>query len=93
VKQKKPRKYPKNKTLSDEDISTKIDELWFTKNGQVVPIKNLRDSHIVNILKFMNKHKGWRVEYKPTLLHEQKRRKQEKLIKKTKAGKLLYGKK
>lgn len=67
------------------------DQIWVTVEGEHILFKNLRKSHIINILKFMDKRPGWRSDQRAGLEQELKRREKAKLIKKTKAGELFYG--
>lgn len=90
---KKYKPYPKSKTITFEEImgnlSLNPEEYWGTMTGQFVHISNLRDSHIERIIEHC-KNTG-RAYLVPKFKEEQKRRKKAKLAKKTKMGKVLYG--
>ena len=64
---------------------------WIMKTGDTIAITALRKTHIVNILDMTENKPFWRQEYKPVLIAELRRRKELSLIKKGKAGKILYG--
>ena len=86
--------YPKSKVMkpiSMEDLEES--KVWITKTCEAIHITDLRKTHISNILDILEKKPTWRQEYKPVLIAELRRRKELSLIKKGKAGKLLYGKK
>ena len=100
VAQKKHRPYPKSKLVDEskmiqvfngERSEDYIDHIWVTIEGEQVFFRDLRESHIHNILHFMNNRPGWRAEQRPLLEQELLRREQKRLAKKTKAGKLFYG--
>jgi len=85
--------YPQSKivqVLSIKDFEN--NDIWVMKNGDAVYIKDLRKSHIISILELMNSKIWWRHELKPVLQNELRRRKELSLIKKGKAGKILYAK-
>ena len=64
-------------------------EIWGTLDGQQIPIINLRDSHLRNTIEHVKKRKVQGIlKY---LEFELERRKKLKLIRKSRAGKLLYG--
>jgi hypothetical protein len=89
-KTKKPFKpYPESK-LHDPIVPWKFGEMWVTLDGQVIPIVNLRYSHLINIIAHVKK-RAKATGMLPYLEEELKRRKKLELTKKTKAGKLLYG--
>lgn len=85
--------YTQSKLVEMLDI-TDLEELkvWVMKNGDAVRIEHLRKTHIINILDLIEKKQFWRQEYKPVLKAELKRRKELHLIKKGKAGRILYAK-
>jgi hypothetical protein len=92
-KKKKPvyKPYPISK-LADNLTSYSYGQVWHTLDGQVIPLINLRNSHLDNIIIHVMKR---RVSggILPFLLAEKERRRKQKLIKKSKAGKILYGRK
>ena len=93
---RKPSKYPKSKVIDESDIYSmgiSWNEFWVTREGQAVLICNLRDSHLQNIVKYMEENPGWRSKYKPYIFEEVVRRKREQFIKSSKAGSILYGRK
>lgn len=95
TKIKKTIPYPNSKTVDMFDWIV-VDEkdpldLWETKEEQYIPIKNLREQHLLAIVDFFKKHPGWRLEQQPRIYAEIERRKKLKLIKNTKAGNLFYG--
>ncbi len=93
---RKPAKYPKSKVLDFDDINNmgiSWHEFWVTREGQAVLISNLRETHLENIVKYMEENPGWRSKYKPYIFDEVVRRKREQFIKSSKAGSILYGKK
>ena len=85
--------YPQSKLVDHLDI-TDLEELkvWIMKNGSAVRIEHLRKTHIVNILDVLEKKSFWRQEYIPVLKGELRRRKELSLIKRGKAGRILYAK-
>lgn len=86
--------YPKNKivgTLKDSFAYIGDTDYWIMRNGHVVAVKDLRKTHIENIMLLMVRDM-WRQEYIPVMQQELRRRKEMKLIKKGKAGKILYAK-
>jgi hypothetical protein len=89
-KKKVYKPYPESK-LCDPMKSYSYGEVWGTLDGQMIPIVNLRDSHLKNTIEHVKKRKLQGIL--PYLEAEVDRRKKLKLAKKTKAGKLLYGKK
>jgi len=91
VNHTKPYKpYPESK-LCDPMKHYEYGEVWGTLDGQMIPIVNLRDSHLENTIAHVKKRKVQGILM--YLEAELDRRKKLKLIKKSKAGKLLYGKK
>lgn len=98
VTQKKHRPYPVSKLVDDGlfldmllgQVEDQTHQIWVTVEGEQILFKNLRESHIINILKFMDKRPGWRADQRSGLEAELKRRQQSRLIRKTKAGKLFY---
>lgn len=84
--------YSQSKLVDHLDI-TDLEELkvWIMENGDAVPIKFLRKTHIINILNLIQKKGTWRQEYIPVLKGELRRRKELSLIKRGKAGLVLYG--
>lgn len=97
--QKKHKPYPKSKIVDDDKHFLAIlgigeepteDHIWTTVEGESIYFKDLRKSHIINILHFMDKRPGWRSEQRPHLEAELKKREQRKLARKTVAGKLFY---
>lgn len=102
-KKPKNKPYPKSKLISDKEYydmtilesvgiisEMTTNMIWVLSNGEKVLIRDLRLSHIKNILVFMQDRPYWRQEQKPLLLAELDRRKKKKLIDKTEAGALLY---
>lgn len=86
--------YPKNKIVGTlKDIGQYIGDLnyWIMKNGHIIAVSDLRKTHIQNIMLLMVRE-GWRHQYLPVMKQELKRRKEMKLIKRGKAGKILYAK-
>lgn len=91
--------YPESKIINEgiymavvigecKDI-TEMD-IWITLSGQMIFIKNLRDSHLKNIAQTFKDKPHWRREQQPFIYAEIERRRKKKLIKDTKAGKLFY---
>lgn len=100
IAQKKHKPYPASKLVDDRKIiqvlnnerdESYIDHIWVTVEGEQIFFRDLRKSHIINILHFMDKRPGWRSEQRVLLEQELLKREQKRLIKKTKAGKLFYG--
>lgn len=87
---KKHKPYPESK-LAGIDETYSYDQVWHTLDGQRIPIINLRDSHIENILGHLLKHN--RMDSYKIILAEKEHRQKAKLIKKSKIGKLLYERK
>jgi hypothetical protein len=85
-KQYKP--YPESK-LCDPFECYSYGETWTTLDGQRIPIVNLRNNHLKNVIEHVKKRKLQGIL--PYLEAEVERRKKLKLVKKSKAGKLLYG--
>jgi len=81
--------YPESER-HDPMVPWKFGEIWITLDGQVIPIVNLRDSHLANIIAYIKKGSN-SARMLPYLEAELLRRKKLKLTKDTKAGKLLYG--
>ena len=86
----RPKKIIKKGMLSN--IMDNMSNYWTMKNGDSVAIKDLRKTHITNILDMMEKNPYWRHEYKSILIAELRRRKEAQFIRKSKAGKILYAK-
>lgn len=87
---KKYKKYSSKELASEEGVYG-YGEIWTTLDGQDIPLINLRDDHLDNIIKHAKKRSL--SEILPFLLEEKKRRNKDKLIKSTRFGKLLYGRK
>lgn len=85
---KKYKQYPK-RLLADPEIQYSYGEIWTTLDGQTIPICNLRPRHIKKIIEHVKSRTSKRIL--PFLYLELERRKKDRLIKKTKIGKLLYG--
>ncbi len=93
------KKYPKK--ITDKARNTVINmaakqqlddnQLWFTEDGQMILLEDLRQSHLENILLMMNRKSKFRAYQRPALEAELKRRKKIKLVKGSKTGKLIYG--
>lgn len=91
MKKRKLEPYPEDQTVDMFEwmIIQEKDSLdvWETIDHQAIPITNLRDDHIKNILKLMDERgDGWREEQRPRLMAEIKRR----LAETTANGKLIY---
>lgn len=86
-KLKKHKPYPESK-LCDPMKHYEYGETWTTLDGQQIPLINMRDSHLDNTIEHVKKHLVQGIL--PYLLAEKERRIKTKLIKKSKAGKLLY---
>lgn len=76
--------------LADPNHPYEFGELWSTLDGQTIPIINLRDSHLANIIEHV-KDRDRGQEILPYLIEEKKRRRKAELAKKSKMGKVLYG--
>lgn len=87
TKVKKHKPYPESK-LCDPMKHYEYGETWTTLDGQHIPLVNMRDSHLDNTIEHVKKRlvKG----ILPYLLDEKERRAKLKLMKKSKAGKILY---
>lgn len=88
---KKYKPYPASKVVPYEDSSKyEYGEMWGTLDGQHVLVKDLRISHIKNIITDLEKRRPDH-PYINILKEELKRRDKNKLIKTSKTGKLIYG--
>jgi len=90
VKMKKYKPYPTSK-LCDPNVPYAATEVWGTLDGQLIPIVNMRDSHLENVRGHLIK--SGREYFLKYIDAEIERRKKLKLTKKSKAGKILYGRK
>lgn len=91
MKTKTFKPYPESKLLTPEDyIKYDREEMWRTMTGETILIKNLRNSHLANIIIHFREHGR---EAPDVIKQEIKRRKQARLTKLGKAGKVLYGNK
>lgn len=43
------------------------DMIWICKNGRKLPVSNMGTRHIKNCLNLMDKHPGWREEFRERL--------------------------
>ena len=84
--------YPPGKRLTNEQLADyEFGEFWGLQEGYFVLVKDLRDNHLKKIVEHLeNRISAQRML--PYILAEIERRKIDKLVKKTKAGKILYGK-
>lgn len=85
---KKYRKYPK-RLLANEDQYYAFGEVWVTLDRQTIPLVNLKPKHLEKIIEHV-KNRNLQGML-PFLQAELKRRKEEKLAKRTKMGKVLFG--
>lgn len=86
--------YPKSKNIDLWEYQVEKNQdpayVWETQTGECILIKDLRTSHIINILEYMKAKPGWRDDQRIILEEELQQRKIKKLIKTTKYGSIFY---
>lgn len=65
--------------------------IWVTRDAQMIPLMNLRDNHLDNIIDRFKEMPQWRKEQQPYIYAEKRRRIEQAWASKTQAGKVLYG--
>lgn len=86
IKRKTFKPYPESKLFNPEKHGDS--EVWGTLDGQWIPVKNLRDSHLSNIVNHFEQLLGRET---PLMIKtEIERRKKIKLAKSSKIARILY---
>lgn len=63
---------------------------WIQRSGDIVYITDLRQDHLERIVAMFEANPNWRKLFQPAIYGEVDRRKKQELIKRSKAGKILY---